>query len=332
MSYPPPPQGGAWPSGQGQYPGQPQYPGMAPQPQYPGVAPQPQYPGTAPQPSYPGTAPQPPYPGAAPHPHQYPVPPPRPGGVPLPPPKSSGTGLGCLAAVLGVFGVLGMLGGGFLVSHAYSNHSQVISNGGEYGPTMWRNEPADAFFPEVLAPVNSATENDPKRATWHRLGISEDTKCEDGLNKVTAAAVRDLDCEAVLRATYVDPTGNTVGTVSVIVLPEGGSAQMTEFFEKDADKLDPEVGAKPYAVPGTVAAKWSGVRSNGGAGMELGGMPYVLVASTGAVDGRKAGELPGEWGSHSWSAGDDRAPWRGAAKALCDDMEVHLMNLLRETS
>lgn len=318
MSYPPPPQG-AWPPGQGQYPGQPQYPGTAPQPPYPA----PQYPGAAPY----GAHPAPPYPA---HPHA-PVPPPR-SGAPLQLPKKSGTGLGCLAAVLGVFGVLGMLGGGFLVSHAYSNHSQVISNGGEYGPTMWRNEPADAFFPEVLAPVNSVTENDPKRATWHRLGISQDTGCEDGLNKVTAAAVKDLDCEAVLRATYVDPTGNTMGTVSVIVLPEGESAQMTEFLEKDADKLDPEVGAKPYAVPGTVAAKWSGARSNGGAGLNVGGMPYVLVASTGAVDGRKAGELPGEWGSHSWSAGDDKAPWRGAAKALCDDMEVHLMNLLRETS
>ncbi|TQE34472.1 hypothetical protein Sipo7851_17890 [Streptomyces ipomoeae] len=258
---------------------------------------------------------------------------------PLPtPPKSKGTGLGCLAGVLGVFGTLALLGGGFVVNHAYSNHSQVIPNRTGYGPTMWRNEPAEKLFPEVLAPLKSpaSDEVDPEQATWHRLGVSEDTDCAAGLNKVTAAAVANLDCEAVLRATYVDPTGNTVGTVALIVLPEGESAKtgMTTFFEKDADELDPQVGAKPYAVPGTLAAEWSGARSNGGAGVAVTdlSLPYVLVASTGAVDGRKAGRLPGEWGSQSWSAGDDRAPWRGAAKALCDDMNTHLANLLTESS
>ncbi|MGW0708609.1 hypothetical protein ACWD4G_22100 [Streptomyces sp. NPDC002643] len=329
------PHQGPWPPGQGPYPAPPGQ-GQFPAQQYPAA---PASPNAAP----PNAAQQ--YPSA----QQYPAHPPY-GGPPAPPhlapphapapmrpapPRSKGTGFGCLAGVLGVFGALALAGGGFLVNHAYSNHSQVIPNRTAYGPTMWRNEPVDELFPDVLAPTKSPTsdEADPERATWHRLGISEDTDCAAGLNKVTAAAVKDLDCEAVLRATYVDPTGNTLGTVALAVLP-GGQRRMTEFLEKDADKLDPEVGAKPYAVPDTLAAKWNGARSNGGAGLVIGDatLPYVLIASTGSVDGRKAGRLPGEWGSHSWSAGDDRAPWRGAAKSLCDDLNAHLSQLLSETA
>ncbi|WP_234045825.1 hypothetical protein [Streptomyces adelaidensis] len=322
--YGQPPQPGAWPQGQppGQPPSQPQ--------QYPAQAP---YPGQAPYAAYGG---QTPYPGQAPH----PAPAPAPAPVPPRPPAAKGGGAArsCLSATLGFFGILGMLGGGLLVGHAYSNASQDIPNRDGYGPTLWRNEPADKLFPDALAPRLSVTNTKPDaaRATWHRVGISEDTECAKGLNKVTSAAVAKLDCEAVLRATYVDPTGNTIGTVALIVLPAGESAktEMTAFFEKDEDKLDPEVGVKAFAVPDTIAAKWSDARSNGGAGIAVpeSSLPYVIVASTGAVDGREAGQLPGEYGSHNWDAGDDRAPWRGSAKALCEDVGYHLGDLLLETS
>ena len=100
-------------------------------------------------------------------------------------------------------------------------------------------------------------------------------------------------------------------------------------------QADPVASTGSAALkPGTIAAKWSDARSNGGAGIAVpdSSLPYVLVASTGAVDGRRAGRLPGEYGSHNWDAGDDRAPWRGAAKALCEDVSYHLGDLLLETS
>ncbi|MEU6255037.1 hypothetical protein [Streptomyces sp. NPDC047043] len=203
---------------------------------------------------------------------------------------------------------------------------------------MWRDERADTLFPAALSARvgTQSTSDDSSRAAWHRIGISQDTDCSAGLNGVTLAAVKKTGCEAALRATYVDPTGNTVATVAIVVLPKGEASktEMTTFFEKDADKLDPEVGVKAYGVPGTVAAGWSDADSNGGAGITAtdGSLPYVLIASTGAVDGRKAGHLPGEWGSHNWDAGDDRAPWRGAAKSICDDMNLHLTDLLLEGS
>ncbi|WP_311721551.1 hypothetical protein [Streptomyces lonegramiae] len=328
MSYPRPPESPGGAGAYGQHPHQPPWP--AEHAWQPGAAP----------PAVPPLPPAPPQPGwhGTPAPHGGPVPPY--GGMPAPPPPvpARRRGRGFLAGFLGVVGALAVLGGGLLTNHAYSNHSRSISNRDAYGPSMWRNETVETLFPAALAPrVNTkVTSTDPSRAAWHRVGISDSTDCTDGLNNVTTAAVKKLDCEAVLRATYVDPTGNTVATVALVVLPEGQSAktQMTAFFEKDEDKLDPEVGAKAYGVPGTIAEDWNDERSNGGAGITVpdGSLPYVLIASAGAVDGRKAGRLPGEWGSHSWDAGDDRAPWRGAAKAICDDMSLHLSDLLLEAS
>lgn len=333
MSYPTPPQQPGQAGGYGQ-PSGPYGQPSGPYGQPPGPYGQPHQPHQQPYQTQQPQRPQQPYQSHPPAQGQAPHPAP----VPAPPPAKGGAARGCLAGALGFVGLLGMLGGGLLVGHAYSNASQDIPNRDGYGPTMWRNEPADKLFPDSLAPrVNATTTRpDTSRATWHRVGISEDTDCAKGLNQVTSAAVAKLDCEAVLRATYVDPTGNTVGTVALIVLPAGQSAkdEMTAFFEKDEDKLDPEVGVKAFAVPGTIAAKWSDARSNGGAGVAIAesSLPYVLVASTGAVDGRRAGHLPGEFGSHNWDAGDDRAPWRGAAKALCDDADYHLGDLLLETS
>jgi hypothetical protein len=59
-------------------------------------------------------------------------------------------------------------------------------------------------------------------------------------------------------------------------------------------------------------------------------LPYALMASAGAVDGRKAGELPGEWGRYSLDAKQDRAPWRGSSTGLVDALKLHLMDRLME--
>ncbi|MGW2327724.1 hypothetical protein ACWC5C_18390 [Streptomyces sp. NPDC001700] len=253
---------------------------------------------------------------------------------PAPPRKS--TGRTCLTAFLGITGALGMLAGGALTAHAYSNASQDIANHSEYGASMWRNEPADKLFPDTLAPKENSqsASDDRKRAQWHRIGISEQTGCDDGLSGATAAEAEKLGCKAVLRATYVDPTGNTVATAALIVLPESDTVkdEMSTFFDTEKEKDNPGPGVKAYAVPGTIAAQWSDARSNGSAGTSVTEMyvPYALMASTGAVDGRKAGELPGEWGKYSSDAEQDRAPWRGAATGLVDALNTHLGDLLLE--
>ncbi|MFI9049586.1 hypothetical protein [Streptomyces sp. NPDC053427] len=257
-----------------------------------------------------------------------------PAGVPAPAPRSN-TGRTCLTAALAVVGALALLGGGGLLSHAYSNASQSIPNRSEFGPSMWRNEPVDKIFPEALADKQDAQSDtaDRKRAQWHRIGISDKTGCDEGLSSAIAAEAKKLGCKAVLRATYVDPTGNTVATVAVIVLPKGDTAKnkMGDFFSYEQDKHSTRDQVKAFGVPRTLAARWNDAARNGSHGDTVTEMnlPYALSASTGAADGRKAGKLPGEWGRHATGdAESDRSPWEGAAMTLVDLMNAHLGDLL----
>ncbi|MEU8828181.1 hypothetical protein [Streptomyces sp. NPDC048636] len=255
---------------------------------------------------------------------------------PRPPAAQRSGGRTCLTVGLGIVGAMALLGGGALTVHAYSNHSQTTSNRSEYGPAMWRNEPVDKLLPETLALREDAQSKstDRTRAQWHRIGVSEETGCDEGLRGGTATEAEKLGCKAVLRATYVDPTGNTVATAAVVVLPKGDAAKtaMSTFFDGEKEKRDPSPGVKAYAVPGTLAARWSDSRSNGSAGRSVTelSIPYAVVASAGAVDGRKAGPLPGKWGGSSIDAKQDRAPWSGAADNLADAIDEHLSALVME--
>ncbi|MEV0368682.1 hypothetical protein AB0I10_02420 [Streptomyces sp. NPDC050636] len=255
-------------------------------------------------------------------------------GMPAPAPRKN-TGRTCLTAALAVFGALGLLAGGGLIAHTYSNHSQNIANASDYGPSMWRNQPATKLFPETLAAKldYQSDATDRKRAQWHRIGISDNTGCDDGLSGATAKEAKRLGCKAALRATYVDPTGNTLVTVALIVLPKGTDPEsMHAFFSGQQDRHPLADAVKAYRVPGTVAANWSDGQRNGTAGNSVNNsdLPYALAASAGATDGRKAGRLPGEWGGSTTDAREDRGSWEGAATSLTENLESHLTDLLLE--
>ncbi|WP_245979467.1 hypothetical protein [Streptomyces diacarni] len=258
------------------------------------------------------------------------------GMPPGPGPKKS-TGRTCLTVFLGVVGGLALLAGGGLTAHTYSNASQNVSNRTAYGPALWRNEPVDKIFPKTLGPKADAQSDpaDPKLAEWHRLGIAQETGCGDALTGDLAAEADKRGCEAALRATYVDATGNLVATVAVLVLPKVDDPEkgMEGFFSEQRDKDVPSQGVKAFAVPDTLAEDWKDSRRNGTDGMQTTDtlyMPYAIAASAGSVDGRKAGHLPGEWGRRTFDAKSDRLPWREAAKTLASDLDQHLENLLLE--
>ncbi|MFJ9414927.1 hypothetical protein ACIRPT_12260 [Streptomyces sp. NPDC101227] len=255
-------------------------------------------------------------------------------GPPTAPAARSNTARSCFTAFLAVVGALGLLGGGGLLAHAYSNAGQVTANRSAYGPTMWQNEPVDKLFPAAIGATKETRTYaiDPTHAQWHRIGISRQTGCEQGLSGATAAQVKKLGCKGVLRATYVDPTGNTVATVALIALPKDTSSEeMNAFFSDERDKDNPPQAVKAYAVPGSLAAKWSDARRNGSAGAASSSdLPYAFAASAGAVDGRKAGRLPGEFGDSSDHGEQDRVPWEGAANSLVTLLNLHVTDLLDE--
>ncbi|MEU1254404.1 hypothetical protein ABZ445_14085 [Streptomyces chartreusis] len=252
--------------------------------------------------------------------------------VQVPPSGGGGTARRVIGSLLTVFGVLGMLGGGALAAHAYSNSQQSIPNSA-YGPVLWRNETTARLFPETVGepPNYKYDASDKGIAQWARMGVSQETSCEKGLSGKTLETAQQHGCKAVLRATYVDLTGEMVATVAVVVLSEGSdSLAMGEYFDDQEHADVPDAAVVPFAVPDTLAAKWKGERRNGMGGTALGadGFPYAVAVTTGAVDGRTSGNLPGEFGSYG-ANDEDRKAWMDAANAFSDAFHTHLGNLER---
>ncbi|MBT2421275.1 hypothetical protein J7F01_33815 [Streptomyces sp. ISL-22] len=232
-----------------------------------------------------------------------------------------------IGSILGLFGVLLTLGGGALAAHAYGNSQQTLANP-EYGEVIWSDEPADSIFPDTIGGRDGRLGDltNPKYAYWRRLGISPETSCSKGLTGKTLANAERVGCKAVLRATYVDPTGDMVATVALIVLPrEGARGQLAEAY-KD---LEAEGTVAPLPVPRTLAAGWKADVRNGAALNVTGGehMPYAVAATTGAVDGRVAGNLPGAWGDDDLEVSADRESWYAEAETLVQMFSLHMDDL-----
>ncbi|WP_327353055.1 hypothetical protein [Streptomyces sp. NBC_01304] len=252
--------------------------------------------------------------------------------APVPPRAPNGNGgrtaRMVVGSLLGLFGVLVLAGGGALAAHAYSNSQQPLANP-EYGEAVWSDESPDRVFPATIGNRDSRIGDltNPKYAMWHRLGISPDTTCDKGLDGQTLKSAQELGCKAVLRATYVDPSGNMVATVAIVVLPgaETKKQQLAQAFED----LGGNAGAVvPFSVPGTLAAHWKDGRN--GAALEAPTaehLPYAVAATTGSVDGRIAATLPGEWGDDDDEIHADRTSYFAEAELLTRMFKNHLEDL-----
>ncbi|WP_141747583.1 hypothetical protein [Streptomyces nanshensis] len=232
---------------------------------------------------------------------------------------------------MSVVGVLVLVAGGGTVINTVMNKTQQVSNSEAFGPSMWRNVPADKVFPKTLSTKLKPTDtaDNPRHGSWRRLGIARPATCRDGLGGRLATEAAKRGCRNVLRATYVDPTGQTVSTVAVIVISPSDNAEAELGRFLNTDKRGDGVHA--YAVPGTPAAEWSDERRIGGGGRQATGLnlPYGLAAVAGNVDGRMAGHLPEEW-----DIGDPSQPrpWQGAAKDLASSLDLYLSDLINKES
>ncbi|NBE51373.1 hypothetical protein [Streptomyces boluensis] len=278
---------------------------------------------------------------AVPPPGQPPMPPgvgaPLPGQAPWQPyphqtPPGGGVGRKVFGGILCAAGALFMIVGLVIGGNAYSNHQQQMPNEA-YGNDLWRNEPVEKLFPKTFAGVAGygAKPYDPKRAVWHRVGISPKTDCEQGLTYKTLKAAKDNDCKAVLRATYVDPTANMVATLAVVVLPEGAPETGPKYQVAKAwqDNMYDDGAVSPYQVPGTIADKWP---RNGAWMMAVPEetVPYAVGVTVGSVDGHVAGELPDEF---EGGLDADRDSWSGNARNLVETfVSGHLSRVMGEAS
>lgn len=259
---------------------------------------------------------QPPYPSHAPPPGPYGPPGPQPA-----PRGKSGTGRTCLTVAMCVVGSIFLLigiGGGAVTFHLSRN----IEPSAAYRANAWHNLPADRFFPDKLTDEHLNGYS----SYWARLGIDQQTDCAGPLSKKFASFVTAHGCRAVLRATYVDASRWTVGTVTVIVTKT--PAQADQVGERLVTYQEAEELRHPlhtYRVPGTIAAHFTDGHSNGMVGGATDPeMPYAVGVTVGASDGRVAGHLKGDWNSGDASQRLDRDGWQKDASDLARRMSAQI--------
>lgn len=250
--------------------------------------------------------------------HSYPPagPPPQPGSAPVTPPYPPGTALYTYGApppgsppaspmrpkggarkkvgiVLLVLGILPLLAGIAIEANNFSNAQQQVGNN-DFAPKAWHNLESDEIFSDFLSSKNS----DLKVQGWSRQGIAEEASCTDVLAKELAKYAELAGCRTVLRATYVDSSGELAATIALVVVDSSESAEL--LGEQFGSGMEPRV--RPAAFPGTSAAKWKtelavagDVKSVGHISTSI-GSPYLACISIGSVDSsRTVGELPEPW-------------------------------------
>ncbi|WP_187437931.1 hypothetical protein [Actinomadura decatromicini] len=160
----------------------------------------------------------------------------------------------------------------------------------------WEAWPARRIFPDRITyqPIAGHSEY----AT--RTGIVPDTACAEGVDDEIANTIGRHECRAVLRATYVDQLQGIVVTVGVVAFPDPWKADRAYKELPGAQGPDGSGGVSPalHAAPfaGTASARFTDDARQDKT-IDRGG-PYVVLTTSGQVDGRPAAavkkERPGE--------------------------------------
>ncbi|WP_285707254.1 hypothetical protein [Microtetraspora sp. NBRC 16547] len=216
-----------------------------------------------------------------------------------------------------------------MIAQAISNSRQEIRNQ-EYARNLWRNEPVDKLFPNVIGlqdPEKKQGDPNDERG-WTRVAISEDTSCDKALSQKFAQLAAKSGCVAAVRATYVDDTGGSAATIAIVTLKREDTAWPRIFEPLLAQLSDERVdhAVRALAAPGT---KWDDRARTGDGGNYVMDTytPCFVVATAGPADGRKPGRLPQPWGRAPIDQWQDRSPWVETAKGLAKSVAWRLTDL-----
>ncbi len=148
----------------------------------------------------------------------------------------------------------------------------------------WRALTASEIFPAAVRyelPGSALYATGGLALNASRLTIDTSTGCSKSLSSAAAKVLARHDCEAVLRATYLDATGSLVATVGVAVLPDTGAALAV------ARDLGHNPSAEPLLalpVSRTLAASFRNPQRQLSRVLAAG--PYVIFSTAGFTDGR----------------------------------------------
>lgn len=162
----------------------------------------------------------------------------------------------------------------------------------------WRELPAGSIFPASASypPPQALQDGGALTLTTQRLGIARQVTCQQATDPAAAAVLGQGDCEAMLRATYVDGTGSFVVTVGVAAFPTaaqaGASAQSLSASAGTAGTGTLAPGVRAVSFAGTLASGFTDARRQLSGSVSAG--PYVVLYTIGYSDGRPTVAVAGD--------------------------------------
>ncbi len=187
--------------------------------------------------------------------------------------------------VIGLLAVAGGAGGLALELNRSATPAEVQAATRAEVTTRWERLPAGKIFPGQLTYLDSAGVS--VRLT--RSGIARPARCAQAVDAAVARVLVANGCRAVLRASYVDPTGTLVATLGIAVFPSSAAARAAQ-----ASSSGSSAGLDAFTVPGTAASGFGNAQREtfGGAYPQQG--PYVILVTAGFTDGRSRTSGPAD--------------------------------------
>jgi hypothetical protein len=165
----------------------------------------------------------------------------------------------------------------------------------------WRTWPAGRVFPARLSYDTALLTTE--AAT--RVTIGSEDGCSAAVEAGVAALARRDQCQAALRATYLDQLQGVVYTVGVLAFP---SARLAAAFWSGLRASAPSaMPLRALAEPGTASARFTNAARQASTARR--GGPFVVLTVAGYADGEPAG--PGQ---------EERASIFAPAAQLADEI------------
>ncbi len=189
-----------------------------------------------------------------------------------------GTGLTMLITLV-VLGLVAVAGGGMMLAIELTRQptkAELAAAVAKEIASRWQRLPAGKIFPAVLGYQNAQGDH----ATAVLAGIGPAVPCRAALAPSSWRQIRGLGCTAMLRATYVDPSGTLAATVAIGAMTSAASAAVAQ---SDLTPMQPTAGLYALSFRGTLTGKFSNAdRAMSGA---LFDGPYIFAYTVGYTDG-----------------------------------------------
>ncbi|MFI9204471.1 hypothetical protein [Streptomyces sp. NPDC053048] len=236
----------------------------------------------------------------------------------------------CLFAGLGL--IAGSVAGTWLTGGTPERSAAEAAY--ERGGTLWREVPVDELFPRGIH--SDAAGPGGARRDWTRLGVAPDAGCADAFDPPLDRALAPAGCKRLLRATYADVTSSSVTTVGLLVTDTDarGMRALRERFARERLDERADLMPRPYAPPGTVAARFGDAQRASWHIDVLTDIPVVVYSVTGFADAR-TGTTP-QPAARAVAPGASTVPAQAGlghdARALAEEVERIFRDASRKTA